>query len=469
MSKKRLLIWSFYLLTALLFTAIASTATLYAAGYSINFKNWSVEKTGILVLHTQPSGASIELNGKKLLSKTPVSIHHLLPQNYQLNIKYPGYHSFRKKIKIEPGLITEENYVVLFFAQPSPTGWQLKEVKNAFLSPSKGAILIQKNTGDLIKLDLNNKKETPLLHPDDLLKLSLENRNFIAQASIDDLLFSPDENNLFLRMKKNSVEKEIIIENGKITVLPRKLTGNDVQTAFLTPDGSKYLRLAKNKCYFVDGNKMTLQANNIKAVAAFDNEVFYIEREQSGQDTLKKGLPNKSKLFSQNLPQAQSYKLNKVGNNIFLTTINQGTQELWVYSKKENQFQKLTSGYIGKLFPDGQSVFYQTPYETITYNPNPEEGENKIKTITRLAQPLNLIEKNERELFFIQENNLKVIKTDGSNNWLLIPDIGNKIFINQNSTFAYQLKQGILSEIALRDKPVSTINNFIQRWRARLT
>lgn len=469
MLSRKLLVWFFYFLAAIFFIAVASSATLYAAGYSINPKDWTIEKTGILVLHTQPSGADIELDGNKLGYKTPASIRHLLPRTYQLTVSYPGYHRFEKEIEIESGLLTEENYVVLFFDHPSKTDWKLEGVKNAFPYPSQDALLVQKLDGTLTRLGLASKELVVLSNPSSSIELSLENRNFIAQAKITRATFSPNGNAVFLLLERGSKIKEVLIEDKKITVLPNELVSTDTQTVFLAANGNRYLRLTKENLYLVDGDNMVLKTGRVKAVATSGNEVLYIQQSQLGQSILKSGLSENPQLITQKLPQAQNYKLEKIAGIIFLTTINQGVQELWIYLEKEDEFQKLVSGYVGELFSDGKSIFYQTPYEIISYDPDPKKGEDKIKTITRLTQPLYLVNKNGRELFFTQGNDLRVIKTDGFNNWLLLPDFGNKIFIDKQSVRAYGLEKNILSEVTLRNELTSVINNLIQNWRVRLT
>ncbi|MFA6988438.1 MAG: hypothetical protein WC197_00065 [Candidatus Gastranaerophilaceae bacterium] len=109
---------AFFIITPLLF--------LYAAGYKIG-SNLSFEKTGILIIDTNPPNAEIYLNGKiqqKFLKKifsqeesnltTPIKIKGLLPGEYDIKLTLNNYWPWEKKLKILPGQSTFIEDVILF-------------------------------------------------------------------------------------------------------------------------------------------------------------------------------------------------------------------------------------------------------------------------------------------------------------------------------------------------------------------
>ncbi len=125
---RRIIFWSFFLL----FIVLTFYFSLVASGYSINWsflkdpcKIGFLQKTGILALNSNPSGAQIELdrNFKSFFSskdilkdkkiKTPYKIKNLIPGEYILNIELDGYWPFEKTVYINPGQTTYLEDIVL--------------------------------------------------------------------------------------------------------------------------------------------------------------------------------------------------------------------------------------------------------------------------------------------------------------------------------------------------------------------
>ncbi len=82
-------------------------------GSRITFK-----KTGMIILAARPLDASIYINGK-YKEKTsfyllPNKINNLLPGEYKVRIEKKGYRTWEKTIKVEPGLVSWANYVLMF-------------------------------------------------------------------------------------------------------------------------------------------------------------------------------------------------------------------------------------------------------------------------------------------------------------------------------------------------------------------
>ncbi len=114
------------------FLVIAPLVAFYAAGYKINpswpfsFKQ-AFQKTGMLILDTEPRGAKIYLDEepqqlffRKYFSpaesyiKTPAKIKNLLPGEYEVKFELDGYWNWQKKLIIKPGESTFAEDVSLF-------------------------------------------------------------------------------------------------------------------------------------------------------------------------------------------------------------------------------------------------------------------------------------------------------------------------------------------------------------------
>ena len=110
--KRRYLFWFF----VVLFIITTTKISLYASGRHLNFKNpQMIEKTGLLTIETQPSGAIISLSDgdndvvrgnfwqEKKTMYSPIKIRNLKPDSYRLKIELAGYWPIKKDFRIFPG------------------------------------------------------------------------------------------------------------------------------------------------------------------------------------------------------------------------------------------------------------------------------------------------------------------------------------------------------------------------------
>ncbi|PIR94864.1 hypothetical protein COT95_01865, partial [Candidatus Falkowbacteria bacterium CG10_big_fil_rev_8_21_14_0_10_37_6] len=111
LAKRRLLYTAFILL----FFIITPVIFFYAAGYNFNLNSGSIERTGILMIKTEPRNAQVSLGerkkhnwlydiiyGDKILT-TPLKLRNLLPGDYEVTISKEGYFDYRKQINLLSG------------------------------------------------------------------------------------------------------------------------------------------------------------------------------------------------------------------------------------------------------------------------------------------------------------------------------------------------------------------------------
>ncbi len=104
-----------YLIFVAIFLIVTPLVVLYTQGYRYNFKKNRVQKTGILVVSSIPSGAAIYLNEKKLVGQTTDGrIEELLPADYQIKLTKSGYHSWQKKLPIKENTTTFAEEIILW-------------------------------------------------------------------------------------------------------------------------------------------------------------------------------------------------------------------------------------------------------------------------------------------------------------------------------------------------------------------
>lgn len=86
----------------------------FALGYKFDPRTFKFTKTGLMVLKTQPQGASIYLDGKLFNEKTPTSINELLPARYNVRLELERHYPWVDSVNVERGKITRLDKIILF-------------------------------------------------------------------------------------------------------------------------------------------------------------------------------------------------------------------------------------------------------------------------------------------------------------------------------------------------------------------
>ncbi len=253
-SLKRKILFFIFLI---IFIIATPAIILYAAGYKINFEDplsgRVIQKTGMIILETEPEGADIYLNGKKQKNflnkaffkknnsiKTPAKIKGLLPQKYEVKIELSGYWPVNKKLDVFSGQITYIEKIKLFKKNLPRLVVGASEQKT-FISPDKKKIFLPKE-GLIVDLKTENKTEA------------------IKSENEKNILWSPDS-------------KKILIEN---TILDLKLPKKNIYLDKLIGRNLKNVKWDKNS------NKIYYQYKN--SLNRFDlstkiNEILINEEE----------------------------------------------------------------------------------------------------------------------------------------------------------------------------------------------
>lgn len=106
----------FSLAAAAFILIFAAVAIFWARGFKPNFKNGTIERTGLIVASSIPTGAQVYLDDR-LTSATDTNIAFLAPKTYKVRIQKDGYTTWQKDIEIRADLATEIK-VLLFPLAP---------------------------------------------------------------------------------------------------------------------------------------------------------------------------------------------------------------------------------------------------------------------------------------------------------------------------------------------------------------
>lgn len=110
-----------YSLFFLFFIILTPVLIMYSLGYRYDFNTGNIEKNGAFYVKSYPRGAEIYVADKKSKNKTPTQVTNIKPAIYQVKVTKDGYVPWIKELKIESGLTTFAEDVVLFLNERNKT------------------------------------------------------------------------------------------------------------------------------------------------------------------------------------------------------------------------------------------------------------------------------------------------------------------------------------------------------------
>jgi dipeptidyl aminopeptidase/acylaminoacyl peptidase len=182
MTKLRVLI---FLSTILVVGIFGTLVSYYARGYRFNIKTLKFQPNGILVVKSEPDGASVIINGD-LRTATNATIS-LAPGTYDVEVKKEGYISWYKRLTIEKEIVTQAG-VSLFKTVPSLSPVTFSGAQTPIQSEDGGKIAYIDKEG----LWINDISSLPLGFSRGPKRVTDGN---LTNASFE---FSPDGNQILL-------------------------------------------------------------------------------------------------------------------------------------------------------------------------------------------------------------------------------------------------------------------------------
>lgn len=98
--------------------AIVAVALLLSMGFSVT-SDGGIEQTGLVQIHSMPTGATVEVDGNKVFSRTNLS-RTLNAGEHSLSISKDGYDSWTKTIIMRSGVLLRVYYPRLFLLNREP-------------------------------------------------------------------------------------------------------------------------------------------------------------------------------------------------------------------------------------------------------------------------------------------------------------------------------------------------------------
>ncbi|MBI2415371.1 MAG: PEGA domain-containing protein [Candidatus Kerfeldbacteria bacterium] len=87
---------------------------LYSSGYRVDWRSWTIERTGSLRLTTVPSAATVSVLELNISAQTPVLMNQLFPGTYTVQVTKPGYMTWLNKVTITAQQTVQFDPLLLF-------------------------------------------------------------------------------------------------------------------------------------------------------------------------------------------------------------------------------------------------------------------------------------------------------------------------------------------------------------------
>jgi len=182
MTKQRVLL---FFSTLVIVGVLGTFVSFYARGYRLDFKTLKFQPNGILVIKSEPDGASVFID-KELKTATNATIS-LPPGTYDVEVKKEGYFEWYKRLTIEKEIVTQAT-VSLFKTAPSLSPITFSGAQNPVLSQDGSKLAYIDSEGlwvnDITSLPLGFSRGPKRVTDGNLVNATFE--------------FSPDANQILL-------------------------------------------------------------------------------------------------------------------------------------------------------------------------------------------------------------------------------------------------------------------------------
>jgi hypothetical protein len=428
--RTRRILFIFFILSFLIITPLVIS---YAAGYKFVFGKKVLQKTGMLVLDTEPTGAKIYLNGKpeqNLFKKyfsdqenfitTPAKIKNLLPGEYEIKMEKDGYWPWEKKLEVKPGMAAFAEDVYLF-KKDLPLMLASKAFQEILLSPDKKKLAgLSEEKINIINLETEDIKEFSFKQEKtDSFFWSPDSKKILAGATVFNLASQPEKIELEMLIEKSALKlkwrgnneiaympatsKNILSFNLETKINKNLYTGEKIidfliprlrDNLFIINQTDKTNTLSINE---IDGGKII---RNIELPSFADFEFINPEH-------------NLINLYDKK--QQTLYLINPFSNFPLAETINNIKYAYWINDNKllyGNDFEIWTMDFPGE----------QTRYKTL---------------ITRISSPINKIiwHPSNNYIIYSDNNGLYALELDDreKRNTTELIKLNNIAFPNLNS------------------------------------
>lgn len=289
--------------------AIVVVSTMAAMGFVIS-SNGSIEQSGLMQLHTLPTGANVKIDGNTILARTNLS-RTLSAGMHQLEIYRDGYDSWQNQIKIRSGALLRLYYPRLFLQnRVAENVKNLTTIDNLeFYSPStKRNYILYAEKGSpewqLVDVRGDEIRTTPL-DLSGILPGMLEEKNpaigkttkpetheFKFHGRIDEIKWSDDEEQVLVKVTYETKSEWVLVRLRDIARsmnLTRTFGLGDTQFSMIDSSATQLYALERKQLRRVntnDGSMSRVLIDNVKTYQNKGSKIIYLSEASEGKQAV---------------------------------------------------------------------------------------------------------------------------------------------------------------------------------------
>lgn len=356
----------YFIVIIIVFLIAAPLVILYATGWRFNFQTMQIQKVGGLIIKTEPHGALVNLNGKSLTKKTPLTANNLRPDEYTILVSKEGYYNWTRKVEIEPGESWRFDSIYLLKNSPPLQNLDLNNISFATFSPTGGKIAALQNQHIFII-------DTPTATVQHDLRQN--QRGFTLE-------WSPDESYITVKNDDGSCLALNMNEPEKIIDLTKEYDLAITNCKWSPVDNSVLYVTTPNGLYRLNIFQHTKTLITDKTDIWPANDDLFIFPEASQLNFAKSDF----KLINQiNLPEINNLQFYNCAEN-YVCIVNTLQKKMYIYNVKNNNYNEFSAEVTGISFiKNREKIIVYNEHEIWTLNL--ANGEKKF--VTRTSDTIN--------------------------------------------------------------------------------
>lgn len=209
-----------------------------ATGWTYDLKTGELRETGLLLMGSEPSGATISVDGKSIKQKTNYRYSNVIPGNYRLRYEKANYRPWNSLVTVDPAEVTFADYAWLLPNEiPQRPRYQSTPIIQAAQSPDRRRFVFVEQTAPTTDNPLVQPRlltSTDLARPPVALYTppAVNATSPRRVASYSNLTLSNDNGQLLVRVTYTDKVSEWLVmpatpsDNPKITNLTTELLIN---------------------------------------------------------------------------------------------------------------------------------------------------------------------------------------------------------------------------------------------------
>lgn len=263
---------------------IVVVATLAAMGFFVS-SNGKIEQTGLMQIHSQPTGATVELDGNTLFSRTNLS-RSLSPSDHTLKLSRDGYDTWSKTVMMSSGMLMRLYYPRLFLLnRKSEVALNLATELDFYVpSPDRAyAVYAAKDSASWQVLNLRGDdvtKSTTL----DLRTILPDAKNGTFSGEVELLRWSQNNDHILTKISYEGRSEWIVInlKDAKQSLNLTQIFGLDFTQVEMIDNSAAQLFVLENhqlrRININDQGISRVLLNDVESFANYKSDVVYVAK-----------------------------------------------------------------------------------------------------------------------------------------------------------------------------------------------